>query len=483
MFDPIAYQRHASPKKTALMDAQTGEEWTYREFDREVEAVASRLRSLGVGSGDQLGTLLDTTPAFAYLVHATWRLGAILVPLNTRLAEVELRAQIDRVDLAALIYEEIYATKAARIGSELPSRSLPELHAEQRSAFSSENPSIESSRTMVFTSGTTGEPKAVVLTGKNLVSSAFASAFRLGVLPEDRWYDPLPGYHMGGLSPIVRSALYGTTVVLEPEFNATRALDHLRTYDATGVSLVPTTLNRMLDAGNFPDSLRFVLTGGAPTSTELIERCRSRDVPIYPTYGMTETASQISTATSEEAFRHPERVGRPLAFTRVRAVEGDDVLPAGKPGELVVSGPTVMDGYYGDEAATDDAFGPEGYHTGDLGIVEHDGSIRVLGRLDDVIITGGENVHPAEVSGVLTEHPAVEAAAVVSLPDVEWGEQIAALVVSENVCEHDLCAYLTDRLADYKHPKTIGFADSLPRTASGTVDRAAVRKLLSEHYR
>ena len=481
MRDLIAYQRHATPEGVALIDAETGEEWTYREFDRRVEKTASRLWSMGVRPGAQLGTLLDLSPDFARLVHATWRVGAVLVPLNTRLAETELHAQMDRVDLAALIYEEAYAKQAMGIGSEIPSRPISELRSEPLAEFVAEVPALEFPRTMVFTSGTTGEPKAAVLTGRNLVTSAVASAFRLGVLPNDRWYNPLPGYHMGGLAPIVRSALYGTTVVLSSEFDATRAIDHLRTYSVTGSSLVPTMLDRMLDAGDLPDSLRFVLTGGARTHERLIERCESREIPIHPTYGMTETASQISTATPEEAFQHPKRVGRPLAFTRVRAVAGGEALPPGESGELVVSGPTVMAGYYGDSDATDEAFGPHGYHTGDLGVVERDGSIRVLGRLDDVIITGGENVHPEEVSNVLDEHPAVEAAAVVSLPDPEWGERVAASVVADGISEHDLREFLADRLADYKHPKTIGFVDSIPRTVSGTIDRAAVRERLSEH--
>jgi o-succinylbenzoate---CoA ligase len=295
------------------------------------------------------------------------------------------------------------------------------------------------------------------------------------VLPDDRWYDPLPPYHMGGFAPIVRSALYGTCVVLS-EFDADRALAHLHSYGAAGVSLVPTMLDRLLDAGDLPDSLRFVLTGGAPTSRELIERCERREVPIHPTYGMTETASQVATVRPEEAFSHPERVGRPLSFTRVRAVDGDgEALPPGEPGELVVGGPTVASGYYGDSEATRASFGSEGYRTGDLGAIESDGSLRVIGRLDDAIITGGENVHPAEVATVLRSHPGVEEAAVVGLPDSEWGERVCALVVADGVTEGELRAFCEGRLAGYKRPKTIAFADALPRTASGTVDREAVR--------
>lgn len=478
MRDPVSYQRHAAPESTALIDADSGEKRTYSDFDRAIERAAGRLWSLGVRPGDQLGVLADTSSNFARLVHAAWRIGAVLVPLNTRLSETELRDQVGRIDPTVILAVEASAERARAVGA-VPVRSLAALAEESIVEFVAEDPPLDSPRAMLFTSGTTGEPKAVVLTARNLLASAVASAFRLGVLPDDCWYDPLAGYHMGGLAPIVRSGIYGTCVVLSGEFDAERALSHLHEYDATGVSLVPTMLKRMLDAGDLPDSLRFVLTGGAPTPPELVAHCERREVPIHPTYGMTETASQVATARPEEAFARPDRAGRPLPFTRVRAVDEDDVLPPGESGELVVSGPTVMEGYYGDREATERALGPRGYHTGDLGVVERDGAIRVIGRIDETIITGGENVSPTEVARTLRAHPAVEDCAVIGLPDPEWGERVAALVVAAGATATGLCEFCEGRLADYKRPKTIGFADTLPRTASGTIDRQAVRERLS----
>ncbi|MDL5361121.1 class I adenylate-forming enzyme family protein [Halalkalicoccus sp. NIPERK01] len=477
MRDPVSYQRHAAPDSAALLDAETGEEWTYDDLDRAVERRAGRLWSLGLRPGDQLGVLADTAPEFARLVHAAWRIGAVFAPLNTRLPEAELRAQVERLSLAALVTDEPY-TDRARAVADAPVISFPALAEAAPAEFVAEDPPLGSPRTMLFTSGTTGEPKAVVLTGRNLLASAVASAFRLGVLPDDRWYDPLSGYHMGGLAPIVRSALYGTCVVLPGEFDAEDARSHLHEHGITGVSLVPTMLSRLLDMGEFPDSLRFVLTGGAPTTPELIARCERRGVPIHPTYGMTETASQVATARPTEAFANPKRAGRPLAFTRVRALDGNEPLPTSEPGELVVSGPAVMTGYYDDPEANERVFGPHGFRTGDLGVVEEDGSIRVLGRVDDAVITGGENVHPAEVARVLRSHPRVAECAVVGLPDPEWGERVCALVVGE-ASEGEIRGFLEGRLAGYKRPKTIAFSDSLPRTASGTVDRGAVRETLS----
>ncbi|MFC6769462.1 AMP-binding protein, partial [Natrinema soli] len=190
---------------------------------------------------------------------------------------------------------------------------------------------------LAFTSGTTGDPKAVRLTRRNFLASATASAFRLGIDPDDRWCCPLSLYHVGGLSVVVRSVLYGTTAVLTRSrgFDATDVLDVLNGYDCTGVSVVPTMLGRLLEAGDLPESLRFVLVGGAPTPNDIVEACEDRGVPIYPSYGMTEATSQIATARPREAFDDPDTVGRPLLPTDMTVVddESGEPLPAGEIGE------------------------------------------------------------------------------------------------------------------------------------------------------
>jgi len=354
--------------------------------------------------------------------------------------------------------------------------------------------SLSDTQLVVFTSGTTGDPKAVRLTTGNLLASAAASAFRLGFDPGDRWLVTLPLHHAGGLSPVLRMPVYGMTVVLRREFDAGATADDLDRYDATAVSLVPTMLRRMLDRrGTLAESLRIVLLGGAPASPELIERCRNYSVPVHPTYGMTETASQIATARPAAAFETPEAVGPPLFLTDVTVVDADgEPVPTGEPGELVVDGPTVTPGYYDDDAATDAAFGAFGLHTGDVGTMDDSGALTLLNRLDDRIVTGGETVDPGEVADVLAGHPAVQEAAVVGVADAEWGQRVAAAVVAESgagasvaasdaetsrrVERDDLLDFARERLAAHKLPKTVTFAESLPRTVSGTVDRDALAR-------
>jgi len=490
MTDVLAERIRTSPTATALV--VDPHEWSYAELDTMAERFAGRLSALGLEAGDHLGVLVETRPAAVGLIHAAARLGCVLVAFNARLTSAELDAQTERTDLTALICATDTEETAVDIADDLPVVSVDESNDPAVTEFRNIEPTDfePSPRTaddpalLLATSGTTGEPKLVVLTRENLRSSAVASAFRLGISPDDRWLDPLSVYHMGGFAPIFRSALYGTTVVLpRGGFDPETTLAALAKHDCTGISLVPTMLRRLLDAGSLPDSLRFVLLGGAPTPPELVERCARRNVPVHPTYGMTETASQVATARPAEAFANTDTVGRPLYGTRVSILDGaGDSVETGETGELVISGPTVFAGYYDDPDATAAAFSERGFHTGDVGHRDDAGRLWVTGRLDDQISTGGELVDPGEVVAVLRAHPAIVDAAVVGLSDPEWGERVGALVVADGGIDRDgLEIHCRERLAGFKLPRTMAFADSLPRTASGTVERDGVREYLREH--
>jgi o-succinylbenzoate---CoA ligase len=482
--DWLTHRTDVSPEGTAIIEAADGTEWTFSELDSAVEETAGKLAALGLREGDHLGMLMETRTDGVVLVHAAMRLGCVLVPLNVRLAVPELRRQVDVTDLSALVCEAKTESVAHEIAGDVPVVSVDSsettLADRDPKAFTPADWSREDPQVFLFTSGTTGNPKAVVLTMGNLYASATASAFRLGVLPDDRWHLCLSTYHMGGLAPLLRSTLYGTTVVLQRGFDAEETLSSLLEHEPTGISLVPTMLRRLLDAGDLTNSLRFVLLGGAPARDDLIRECAERGVPVCPTYGMTETASQIATASPDEAASHVGTVGRPLLFTDVSVVgEDGSLVPNGEPGELVVSGPTVMAGYYGNPAATEEAFGERGLRTGDVGYRDEGGRLWVLNRRSDRIVTGGENVHPGEVVDVLRDHPDVADVAVVGVEDEEWGERIAALAVpvpGSAVTLTSVREFCDGRLAGYKHPRLLDTAPELPRTASGTVDREAVRE-------
>jgi O-succinylbenzoic acid--CoA ligase len=484
MRDWLAHRAHSTP---AAMAVEAGDQsLTYRELDERCEECAGRLASLGVGVEDHLGVLAKTGLAFVELAHAAMRLGAVLVPLNTRLTADEVADRVEHADLSLLVCTGATegTARAALRGTDVPlvttgpGGDVPALSRLQPETYDVPAWDRDCPQVVMFTSGTTGEPKAVLLTMGNLLASAMASAFRLGVRPDDRWFDGLPMYHMGGLAPIYRSVLYGTTLVVGEAFDPEATLAAMHETRPTCVSLVPTMLQRLLDAGDLPESLRVVLLGGAAAPDDLVRKCGERGVPVCPTYGMTEAASQIATALPEEALENVGTVGAPLMFTDLHVVdENGRECDADEVGELVVSGPTVTPGYYRDPAATAAAFSSLGFHTGDSGYRDEDGRLFVMQRLDDRIVTGGENVDPEEVVAALRAHPAITEAAVVGVPDEEWGERVAALVVGD-ISREELAAHCRGRLAGFKRPRIVAFVDELPRTASGTIDREAVRDRL-----
>ncbi|GAB3040552.1 class I adenylate-forming enzyme family protein [Natronobiforma cellulositropha] len=504
--DLLTHRAQTTPERTALVDADTGETWTYRDFDALAWQLAdafeaTRTRPASDPTGDdtpsRIAVLLETRVEYAASLFAGERCGLETVLLHTRETAAELRAKLERTSPELLVCGTETEALALEVAP-CPILSLDapvsdEVHGlssvggEDRPSGRRNPPEVDLDRShlVVFTSGTSSEPKGVRLTPRNLLASASASALRLGVLPGDRWLSPLPMYHVGGLAPVVRSTLYGTTAVIQREFDPVETARALARTDCTGVSLVPTMLERLLETGWEPEPpLRFVLLGGAPASVDVLERALEAGVPVHPTFGMTETASQVATATPAQVAETPGTVGQPLVCTTVSilAERRDGYAPVGpgERGELVVSGPTVTPGYLDDEV-TDAAFSEWGFHTGDVGYRDEHGRLWMCGRRTDRIVTGGENVDPDEVAAVLESHPQVRSAAVVGLADPEWGERVGALLVtgaSEGPSTGHVLEHCRERLAGFKCPKTVGFASEVPRTHSGTVDREAVRTRL-----
>ncbi|MCO5354041.1 MAG: AMP-binding protein [Bryobacteraceae bacterium] len=343
---------------------------------------------------------------------------------------------------------------------------------------------MDSPQAIVFTSGTTGRPKGVVLTFGNHFWSATASAYRLGVLPHDRWLSCLPLYHVGGLAVVFRSCLYGTAMVLHDRFDLARFDRALDTDVITLTSLVPTMFYRLLEHRRtpWPAALRAVLLGGAATSPALVEAGKARGVPMAVTYGLTEAASQVATATPELVLRKPGSPGAPLMFGRVRV--GDDAgnsVPPGDIGEVIVRGPVVMAGYFDEPEATAQTLRDGELFTGDVGYLDDDGDLWIVQRRRDIIVTGGENVYPAEVEAVLDTLPGVRRSCVVGLPDAEWGQSVAALVEADasGFDRETLLRQARQALAGYKTPRLLVRTDDLPQTASGKIERRRVAELLA----
>jgi O-succinylbenzoic acid--CoA ligase len=384
---------------------------------------------------------------FVLAVHALARLGAVLVPINTRLTQTEIDWQIQNVGAEHVLDDE----STLENGEPMPPREVD----------------LEEPHSIIYTSGTTGRPKGAIVTFGNYWWSAVGSALNLGLLPEDRWLACLPLFHVGGLSILLRSVIYGMTAVVHERFDprlVNRAID---AQGVTIVSVVSTMLDRMLaERGGrpYPPSLRCLLLGGGPAPRPLLEAAARLGAPVVQTYGLTEAASQVATLSPEDALRKLGSAGKPLFPTQLRIQDG----------EILVRGPTVSPGYLGSPArSSDDWLG-----TGDLGYLDDEGFLYVLDRRDDLVVSGGENVYPAEVEAALLAHPAVLEAGVYGVPDPEWGQVVVAVVRLQDhasLAPMDLAAFCRERLAGYKVPRHIRLAaEPLPRTAAGKLVRRAL---------
>jgi o-succinylbenzoate---CoA ligase len=475
---PVRLHALRAPDSPALVHGDL--QWTYADLDSETADWAGRLRARRVGMGDRVAVLSRNRAELVPMFHAAARLGAVWVPLNARLTSFEIARQLDRVRARAVFADDELASRAP--GAE----QLEALAREPEPRLSPIPPEIgadrSSVRAVLFTSGTTGTSKGAELTFENFEASARASAANLGGDSRQRWLGCLPLFHVGGLAMAHRCATYGACLVLHPGFDAAAVERDLARHRITHFSVVPTGLSRLLDAfeGDAPESLRAVLVGGGPMAPELAARARARGFRVLQSYGLTEACSQVSTERLEES--DGLTAGPPLPEVRVRiALDDGRPAPPGVAGEIEVSGPTVMRGYLDDPEATAAALRYGWLRTGDWGVVDGAGRLTVLTRRTDLILSGGENVYPAEVEAALGCHPEVAEVAVAGVGDARWGQVPIALCVPRDRARTPdvsaLEAWCRQRLAGFKVPKRFVAVDELPKTASGKVDRVRARTL------
>ena len=460
--------------------------WTWRELNERVDAVALGLTDAGVEAGDRVVVLAaPTAPAVAAL-HSIARIGAVAVPLETRLTPAELAAAVGVAEPRVVVHDDRRAMSAAVL--RLPLLGLEDLMSRQTGpglpadgSAPSEPAAWPAPAAIVMTSGTTGGPKAAILSVAALVASAEAW---LAVLPPATgWLLTLGLGHVAGLGVMWRAALSGVPLVLAPRADADLTLAALRAAPGPShVSLVPTQLARLLDlvaAGPPPDTLRAVLLGGGIVPAALVRRAILAGWPVVPTYGLTEAGSGVTALPTSEAGAHPASAGRPLPGVELRIGPPDlDGV-----GEIEVRSASLFSGYLADAEASAAVLGGDGWlRTGDLGRLDPDGRLTVHDRRTDRIVRGGENVSPLEVENVLLEHAAVADAAVVARRHEIWGQvPVAAIVLRAGAVDPGdgaLADHCRRRLAGFKVPVAFDRLEALPRTPAGKLRRAAVRSQL-----
>ena len=419
------------PERLAVADGD--ERLTYADLRSRAGGLAAVLADDGVGHGDPVAIDLPSGIGHAVALH-----GAILAGAVAQSMPPAGRAGVEVADGARFVDAGTLRRAGDGAGG------WPTIHRDPGDPL-----------TRLLTSGTSGDPKPVELSTANHLWSALASALNLGSEPDDRWLCCLPLNHVGGLTILLRSVLYGTGAMIHDGFDTDRVAAELETGEISIVSLVATQLVRLLDAGAAVERPRLILLGGGPVAPDVLAEALGRGATVVQSYGLTEACSQVCTLAPVQARTHSGSVGKPLLGMEVR-VEG---------GEIAVRGPNVA------RRARD----ADGWlHTGDLGRLDADGHLWVEGRRSDLIVTGGENVRPDRVEAVLRSHPGVGDVAVAGHDDREWGQAVVAHVVrapGSSVTAAELIADVRGALARHEVPKRVEFIDELPRTGSGKLQR------------
>jgi fatty-acyl-CoA synthase len=481
-----ARRARMSPDRVAIV--YEAAEWTYRELHERATRLAHALARLGVAHGDRVAYLGPNHPTFLETMFATGQLGAVFVPLNWRLAAPELAYIL--ADSGARVLIRGPAQTAAAV--DLPGVRAVGGPDEYEALLADElveplDEPVDPDETcmILYTSGTTGRPKGAMLTHANIAWNSVNLLLDVDLAGDEVTLVAAPMFHVAALNQtVLPTLLKGGRVVLVSSFDPQHALDLVARHRVTFLFGVPTMFLAIARAPGWAtadlSSVRSAICGGAPVPEAVIAAYQERGVTFMQGYGLTEAAPGVLFLRRDESVRRAGSAGTAAFFTDVRLVRPDGAdAPAGEPGEILVRGPNVMAGYWQRPDDTAAALTPDGWlSTGDIGVADEDGFISVRDRTKDLIISGGENIYPAEVEDALYRHPAVAECAVIGVPDQQWGEVGRAVVVLRSGVDAgpvELLDFLDGRIARYKIPKSVVFTDTLPRTASGKVVKKDLR--------
>jgi fatty-acyl-CoA synthase len=473
---------------------------TFAEVHDRVRRLAKVLRDGGVGKGDRVAYLGLNDPAILEALFAAANLGAVLVPLNFRLAGPELAHAINHSGAHTVladghhaavidaIRDRIAASRFVRVaaGGSVPDWEDGDALIEAANPLPERVPVNASDPALImYTSGTTGRAKGVVLTHANLWWHNIGVVLALDIAYDDVSLVCAPMFHIGALNvTTIATWIKGGRLVIHRAFEPQAVLDDLQRERVTTMFGVPVMCEALSALPGFEAAdlsrLRLIITGGAPVAVGLIHRFQERQVELAQGYGLTEASPVASFLTAENALRKIGSAGRPVLLCDLRVVDATGApVPPGVDGEIEVRGPSVTPGYFEDPDATALAFNGRWLRTGDGGHLDDDGFVFIADRIKDMIITGGENVYPAEVEGVLFDHPAVAEVAVIGTPDDRWGERVCAIVVTEpnsTVELQELREFAGRRIGRYKLPLQLEIVDELPRNPTGKVLKTELRK-------
>ena len=495
--------RHAGCTPERLAIRFPGRDLSYAALAQLIDRHAAGLTAAGVKRGGCVAYLGLNSPDEIALLFACARLGAMFVPLNSRLAAPEHRQILADCPPSVLFVESQFVRQTETIRSSLGTMLMvsfgpaPQgwlehsafLARGEGAAMRTDAAILQRAPLLVcYTSGSTGKPKGVVLSQDAIAWNALNSADMHEMTPDDRILNNLPLFHVGGLNNQTTPALrMGSTVVLHPRFDVDATFDAIERERITLAQLVPSQLTMMLASPRWAtadlSNVRMITTGSMVVPEQLIRAVHARGVPLVQVYGSTETCPIAACLKAADAMRKIGSSGRAAAHCQVRVVDdaGRDAAP-GATGEILVRGPNLMSGYWNAPEATAAVLVNGWFHTGDMGYFDADGYLYVNGRSKEMIISGGENIYPAEIENLLIDSPDVVEASVVGWPDERWGEIVVAVVVPQRghrLTESDVMRRMEGRIARFKQPRKVLFAEELPKTALGKVRREEVRRLVA----
>jgi O-succinylbenzoic acid--CoA ligase len=471
----------------AVVCYEDGARFTFDEWESVVNNHTGRLKRLGIGVGDRVAILARNSPDYVAVLLALPRIGAVAVPLNLRWSRTDWQSLVERTQAKLLLTDTDHSAEISRqnfqsyfIGDDKHKESL--FHIAPTGGLVAPTVDTEQEVTIMFTSGSSGIPKGVILTYGNHYFNACGSNENITLAPGDCWLLSLPLHHVGGIAILYRCLLAGAAIRFVERFEAAQSNVLIDSGRVTHLSLVPAMLGELLrqrDQRPTPRTLKAILLSGAPVPSQVTVLARQMGLPLLTSYGLTETASQVCTLSPFDTSDKLLTVGRPLPYRELRVVDDSGrSTPANGEGEIAVRGEVVFKGYLDER---DSAFDADGwFRTGDVGYLDEDGYLVVCGRKDDMLISGGENIHPQEIEAVAQSYPGVNGVAVIAVLDHEWGERPVLFVETISPASFDVDSleqYLEARLARLKLPKEVIVLDKLPRTAIGKIEKTDLEEL------
>jgi O-succinylbenzoate-CoA ligase len=486
-----------------LVEVERGRRFTFAELNARANRTAAALTRLGVRRGERVALLLMNGAEYVESFFAIAKLGGIVVPLNWRLVPDELSFILKDSGASVLVYDGAFTecvTELHRRGADGTSvrawihvgepaarPAWAESYDALQAAASDAEPDVQACDDdelyIMYTSGTTGLPKGAVHTHASALWASLTIALTADLRYRDRYVIVLPLFHVGALTPLTGNVHRGATSLIMRAFDPAKLFETIEREQVTTLLAVPAMLNFMLAVPNFGgrdcSTLRWVMSGAAPVPVTLIEEYARRGIEIHQVYGLTESCGPACLVNPEDAIRKAGSTGRAFFHTDVRVVgdDGRDVAP-GEVGEVLIRGAHLMKGYWNRPEATAETIRDGWLHSGDLATVDADGHVYIQDRKKDMIISGGENIYPAEVENVILSHPQVREVAVIGQPSPKWGESPLAVVVKadETLTEADVLAHCRGKLARFKQPRAVCFIDEIPRNPTGKVLKRVLRE-------